>query len=268
VKYYATNWIFNVLQCCYESAQATYRRREKGQYNTQHFHPDIRLLHVNDDSGSKYSNEEILLAQGHATLHLTTLLTFCLIQCDALRPSVEGNFHPTIDSQTAAAANLHSMSPSILSRNIAPRLEMWQGSTHSDINEPLRENLTMSLYSIIEEGSKIHDTGIRPILFLDSPQQIILLDSTNLCGVNGEVYRDEQIPLVLKKTVHEAAKSYRVVPPLCYCVTKKQMEHGSDYALNMLKNGLIEDSILSRSSNKYKDWCTFIAGEIERLLVK
>ena len=142
VRHFATNWLLNVLHACYTSAETIYKTNERT--SSREFCAANRLLGVEERNRSTNANqnenpltaEEKLLAKGHSKLQLVPLLTFCLIQCDALRINEKGegtmsSFDPSIDAKCAAAVNMSNMSASALSRCIAPRIEIWMNRSCS-----------------------------------------------------------------------------------------------------------------------------------------
>lgn len=208
-------------------------------------------------SRSQFTNKEILLAKGHEQLQLAPLLTFCLIQCDALRPK-QGSFNPSIDSQCAAAANMYNMSPSVLSRCIAPRLELW--SSDSDTIQPLHDSLNMTFKEMKKENSD------KPLLlFLDSPRQILIYNYNERS--DSEVGESEvTIPNALVKAIQRTARSYRISPPCESNISRQCRKIDTEVAYNHIRDALVEDSSLSRCTS-YDEWLNIIADELHNLVM-
>ena len=204
--------------------------------------------------------KDVLLAQGHDELHSLTLLIFCLIQSDAFRLKA-GSFNPSIDARCAAAASMSNMSPSALTRCIAPRLELWVSGENT--SGPLHENFGMNmieLRNLLDESFGFHkDTDTtdlekleRPLLFLDTPRQILIYDCHDFCGM-PPIQSLNDIPKKLKISIELAKQSYRVPPPVSIVSNDKGV------FVNHLFDALIEDSLASESSQTYDDWTTEIA---------
>ncbi len=202
----------------------------------------------------QFTNKEILLAKGHERLQLAPLLTFCLIQCDALRPK-QGSFNPSIDSQCAAAANMYNMSPSVLSRCIAPRLELW--SSDRDAIQPLNDSLNMRIKEMNKERRE------KPLmLFLDSPRQIVIYHYNQRS--DSKVGESEvTIPNALVRTVQRTARSYRISPPCESNISGQCRKIDTEVAYNHIRDALVEDSSLSRCTS-YDEWLNIIADELQK----
>ena len=187
--------------------------------------------------------EQILLAQGHNKLQLVPLLTFCLIQCDALRTNERGggadkSFNPSVDAKCAAAANMSSMPASVLSRCIKPRIEIWMSG--AETSTETHDKVGMSFDDILfkvkdvevkaggEDETQRQEQPQRALLFIDSPQQTLLYDCNKLfelgdCNhiVNTRAEENflEQVssismPKKLQNIVEEVGDEYRVSPPV------------------------------------------------------
>lgn len=249
----------------------------------RNFYEADRLLELQGE----FNRKEKLLAQGHEELRLIPLLMFCLIQCDSLRPK-SGSFHPSIDARCAAAANMSCMSPSVLSRCIAPRLELWlSGRNGKEKKEAVYKNLNMSLENIMNSVMDKVNAGLQnepPLLLLDSPRQIVVHschDFSNLendSNVNAvHVDKDIDIPKELSEAVRKASNSYRVSPPYSYTRMTGEAtaaEGQNNYMLrgeegsmdkntrSHLMDALVEDSKLS-SGLSYYEWRSEIADKIQ-----
>lgn len=253
------NWLLSTLLYCYESAINTQKKIEKYGLNiSETFFPGDRLL---DYRGSQKSRKEILLARGHDEIQHLPLLTFALIQCDALRPN-SGDYNPSIDARAAAAANMGNMTPDVLARRLAPRIEFWISGKNS--TEPLIENVKMSLdevrYTIANEidsydGKREEFIGPLPILFLDTPCSILIYDCQDMCKVR--TIAEDDLPPSLIESRDCALKSYRVQPPF-FSTTGNSSIPFID-AFNLLSDCMVEDSLTSSKHESYEKWCTVIA---------
>lgn len=217
------------------------------------FRPSERLLQF----AGKTQKKDVLLAQGHDELHSLTLLIFCLIQSDAFR-SKSGFFNPSIDARCAAAAAMSNMSPSALTRCIAPRLELWVSGENT--SGPLHENFRMNmieLRNLLDESFGFHkgtelENLERPLLFLDTPRQILVYDCHDFCGI-PPIQSVTDIPKKLKKSIELAKESYRVPPPVSIVSNDKGV------FINHLFDAFIEDSLASESKQTYEEWTTEVA---------
>jgi hypothetical protein len=260
VQEHATDWMLNVLLCCYKSAQQLYGKIQKygdGILCTKFFAAD-RLLGI---QGSSISARDVLLAQGHEELQSLPLLVFSLIQCDALRPN-HGEFNPSSDARAAASANMSNMSPDVLSRCIAPRLELW--SSGKDTSNATFEVVNMNMNHIRESiHSHIENTGdMNPnkdgsmsMLLIDTPSNLIIYDCKGLLYHDGQECRFDDLPAAILKAKADALKSYRVPPPVFSSNLTSTMHH----AVESLRDFLIEDSVTSLSHESYEEWCSTIA---------
>lgn len=254
----AREWLVCTLLSAYRSAEDHYERYRN--IATNGFRPSERLLNL----AGRNSRKDLLLAQGHDELHSLPLLVFCLIQCDAFR-SKDGSFNPSIDARCAAAAAISSMSPSALTRCIAPRLEFW---VSGDNTGPLHEHCKMNmieLRNLMQESFGFHKNTNKselelqemdkPLLFLDSPRQVLVCDCHDFCGL-PPINNENDVPKKLIQSVELAKQSYRVAPPV-----KIAWNDSSAEFLKHLSDALIEDSVVlvSETFHTYDEWTTIVA---------
>lgn len=258
IKHFASNWLLNLLLACYKSAETTQTKIQNGARTARNFNPADRL--IQGESQLQLTQREKLLAKGHDQLQLAPLLTFCLIQCDALRPN-HGSFNPSIDAQCAAAANMYSMSPSVLSRCIAPRIELWMSGKES--MQATNNCLNMRMDDIIfaVKDMKHNNESRRPVLFLDSPRQILIHDCHKLCHLYN-CGDDNIISETLENAVQAAALSYRVSPPYQGTIEGQFSTISDEAAMCQIKDFLIEDSWLSNGKT-YKEWLSLITDQVQ-----
>ena len=251
----AEDWLQSTLISVYQSAERYAEKQseheqslvgENGQ-DTNFFAAE-RLL----DRGGELDSVDVLLAQGHDRLRPIALLTYLLMQCDAFRP------HATIstDLRYAALSQLVSMTPTNLTRCIAPRLQLW--SSAQDEKEPILEIIDLrsqALQQCMDEYSNDNDL----ILFLDAPHQIAVIDGQYF----GKESDDEEsiLPLVLgnalKTAITEAAHSYRTQPLLlqelnCHA-SKRSLIHA------LVSDVLMEDTPSDAGHNNFSEWSADIA---------
>lgn len=230
--------MLSILLACYHSAQEFKQKQDKfGSTYCEHinFYTSQRIINDRAD----ITNNEILLAQGHDELQHIPLLIFSLLQCDALRPST-GNFCPSIDSRCAALVNMRNMPPSTLSRCIAPRLELWDGSKAT--KEATIDFLNLNLKDILDEVHYRATEGA--LLFLDCPRQIVVYDCVGI-GASKTLECKNQLPEGLMAVVEDAKKSYRVEPSYTVVISGKNND-------GIIQDALVEDSKLQGQS--YQEW--------------
>lgn len=255
---YASNWIINVLLCCYKSAQKLQDRVHKyghGIIRGNFFAAD-RILGI---QGSTISAKEVLLAQGHEELQSLPLLVYSLIQCDPLRPN-HCDFNPSLDARAAASANMGIMTPDVIARCIAPRIELW--SNGNETLEATSYGVGMNMKDIQNAITSYFENSAMnefPILFVDTPSNILLYDCQSLSHQKycaGAIIED--LPAALNNTKVDALKSYRVPPPV-YSSFSKQHDTPVTTMSNRLADCLIEDSVLSTHRQSFGEWCTAIS---------
>lgn len=256
-------WLLSALLCCYESAEVLQKKIKV--YGTsaseQILYTSDRLL---DIPGSRKSKKDILLAQGHDELQHLPLLCFALIQCDALRPNV-GEFNPSIDARAAAAANMNNMTPDVLARCIAPRLEFWVSGENSDqaIIESVKMTMEDVRYAIIDQIGVYENSGDdreeydgpSPIMFLDSPSNVLLYDCQDLCKIRP--FTRDEVPTSLIDSMNDAVNSYRVCPPNSSLANDRVLS--SEDVLARFIDALVEDSRTPLKHESYEKWSTSLA---------
>ncbi len=277
IKEIAQNWLLDVLLACYLSAQEFKQKLNKfgkDAYESEGivFYSNDRLINANSD----LTINEILLAKGHEELQHLPFLTYCLLQSDALRPSStrEGSYTPSVDAKCAASANMSQMSPSTLSRSLAPRLELWNEGRST--NEASVDFLNLNMKDILDEvqsSRSYNNSGHQgALLFLDSPRQIVICDSF-VIGSEWRLQSEEDIPEKLRVAVQEAKGSYRVSPSHIVSVGENSnsnldtiaiSERASDSseAMTHLRDAFVEDSKLH--GRTYSEWMDYIAEQLFR----
>ena len=278
-QHVAQDWLLSTLLCAYRSAEAYYERikieDEHGMTRSRkYFYPSERLI---GRKGGDLTDREILLAQGHDRLSSLPLLVFSLLQCDALRPSDgESSFCPAGDARIAAGANMANMTPGALARSVAPRLEVWLEDSSETSKEPLVENINMNLEALRLTHFDLDDdaqgtSNAAPILFLDSPRQILLCSCNDIIGridssgVTGRNTSGGKIKIggALRQALQETINSYRVPPPVLCCLGDSScIDPGLllNEAVLHLQDALVEDSLTSLSKENFERWCTEVAS--------
>jgi hypothetical protein len=254
-------WLQSLLTCVYRSAlqeeQLQQEQLSRGLDNMNPvFYPQERLL----DRDGELSATDVLLGQGHERLNAVPLVVFALLQCDALRPSM-GSFQPSMDVRSAASAQLYSMSPSVLARCIAPRLELWDSSGSED--EPIVEDMDLSLehvgMSLMEHRQTGRDQSSDLVLLIDTPREIVVCDSRHLQG--SETTSKAEIGKGLERSIEIAAASYRVPPPVVYELDLA--ESSSPMPLARVKDVLVEDSQTVQGLQNYEQWKQEVAAMVQ-----
>jgi hypothetical protein len=221
------------------------------------FYLNDRLV---NSKGTAKSRRDALLGQGHDVLQHLPLVIFSLFQCDALRPN-SGDFNPSVDARAAAAANMSNMTPDVIVRCIAPRIEFWISG--KDTNEALDESVNMNIrdirYTIVDQiatadGEKYQK--IVPLLFVDAPYNTFIYDLRDLYNLRPAT--EDDLPDALLETKNEAVASYRVPPPTF--VSTYEDDHIAAYrAYSCFKDVLVEDSVTSSKHESFEGWCIVLA---------
>lgn len=221
------------------------------------FYLNDRLVNSN---GTAKSRRDALLGQGHDVLQHLPLMIFSLFQCDALRPN-SGDFNPSVDARAAAAANMSNMTPEVIVRCIAPRIEFWISG--KDTNEALDESVNMNIrdirYTIVDQiatadGEKYQE--IVPLLFVDAPYNTFIYDLRDICNLRPAT--EDDLPDALLETKNEAVVSYRVPPP-AFVSTYKDDHIAAHRAYSCFKDVLVEDSVTSAKHESFEGWRIVLA---------
>ena len=295
-------WLQCLLVSIYKSAveqfqweeqhrQLGYERSNSNPYDRSHryFYPGERLLFLEGE----LSAEDVLLAQGHDRLRPIVLMVYLLLQCDAFRCSSD-YFCPSHDVRSATISHMSSMTPASLTRCIAPRIQLWESGV--DVREPLYDVLDLRSDAI--QAAILECTSTSPttkagrssqqppglILFLDTPEQIVVMDARYVNNTNfrsnasdhgrplpqspskRSSHTTHDNPLIvgvgLQHAIHEAASSYRVRPPIIYELD--QSDTLGERTLLRLVDHLIEDTyhVASQSEN-FNDWKAQIAQDVQ-----
>jgi hypothetical protein len=95
----------------------------------------------------------------------------------------------------------------------------------------------------------------KPLLFLDSPRQVLVCDCHDFCGL-PPINNENDVPKKLIQSVELAKQSYRVAPPV-----KIAWNDSSAEFLKHLSDALIEDSVVlvSETFHTYDEWTTIVA---------
>jgi hypothetical protein len=288
-------WLQCFLVCVYKSAMEQFAIEEQNRQNGiiesnynlydksyRYYYPGERLLFLEGE----LSAEDVLLAQGHERLRPIVLMVYLLLQCDPFRCSND-HYKPSYDDRCAKLANLSSMTPSSLTRCIAPRIQLWESGM--DVMEPIYDVLDLrsdAIQAAILEctSTASNSNGRSPpglILFLDTPEQIVLMDAryvnnTNNLGSNAsnglrhqsstkQHNKDDDrlvIGIGLQNAINDAASSYRVRPPIIYEL--HQSDTNGERTLLRLVDHLIEDTYhVASDSENFNDWRTQIAQDVQ-----
>ncbi len=253
----AESWLTSLLVCVYQSAQVEQATIEglldnsggndqlldsaETEEETSQFVASGRLL---DIGGGDLSEEQILLGLGHAKIAVMPLILYSLMQCDALRPTM-GSFGPSMDSRSAALTQMASMTPTTLSKCIAPSLQLWS----TQIDEVLMESIDLKQSAIQKALQECNAPDA--VFFLDSPQQILVYRADQ-----GRVSSTQSTASLilgprLKSAIEAAATAYRTRPPIRYELKGKPF---SKEATTAFENLLIEDCPLYEGIQDFDEW--------------
>jgi hypothetical protein len=259
----AENWLQSLLVCAYRSAETQdivqTEQEEKGIAGDAHFLANERLL----DREGELSAEEVLLAQGHSRLRTVTLMTYLLVQCDALRQS-GGIYQPSMDLRCAALTQMLSMTPTNLTRCIAPRLQLWAGQRDDD--DEYDEKDDCPILDIIDLRTEAVQLAVLEyaesddlILFLDSPNQLAVMDARYINASASSIADPHlQVSRGLEQTIAEARQSYRTQPSVAYELGQAQTS-GEKTFLRLL-DALIEDAPSPSGHESFYQWRSSIAS--------
>lgn len=288
----AQQWLQLLLVCVYRSAQEQLKVERQHEENGvqvskndkahRYFYPGERLLNLEGE----LSAEDVLLAQGHERLRPVVLMVYLLLQCDPLRLSPRGlMYRPSFDLRSAALSQMTSMTPSTLTRCIAPRLQLWESGYAAtepilDVVELRSEAVQSAVLEYSSNSSKKGAPGL--ILFLDTPDQIVVMDaryvntdfsstasssSSNPSSPTSSPKSGQKAkPLVigegLKQAIEDAANSYRTRPTIVYELD--QSETSGERTFLRLVDCLIEDTPnVASGSENFADWKAMIAREVQ-----
>lgn len=244
------DWLKFILVCTYRSAEAALKRQEskavQGVDSQSMFYPAERLL---NGEGS-LSRDEILLGQGHNILRLLPLQVWCLLQCDAMRPS-SGSYRPTLDARAAALMQMTSMSPRVLSRCLGPRLEMWQSG--NNVEEAISSTIGLSREAITALLLEHQQADPNLILFVDSPFGVLVCDSHHVRATDGT---DVVVGEALRSAVERAVESYPT-PPLVTVELDRNAQVGDLWA-----DFLVEDARTFDTQQNFEEWKREVAASI------
>lgn len=259
------NWLLAALLATYRSGERFYKAQRNRRYNVDTddfpFYTNDRLLsEYYPTSGSTLTAREILLGEGHEFISSLPLIVFSLLNCDAIRPATK-NFRPSLDARIAATASMSIMTPSMLAKAIAPRVELWSEDGKEQIIESIRMNRIALEAALHEEEEK----GEMPILLLDSPWQVMLYRH-----IDDDKCVDTVDDAILQ-VVEDAVASYRVPPPVRFSLrqqdflkqgeTVSSWERFSDAMLEDL-DGEVGSSSGDEMANAFELWCTKIANTL------
>lgn len=243
IEKFATDWLISALLSCYKSAELEDVMQRKFGVRTSDRVLSERLL---SGSNSHLSDEEILLAQGHNEFQILPLLVYCLIQCDALRPS-QGSYCPSYDSRAAAISSMRIMSPDCLSRCIAPRLDLWFDNKSADGIESIFESVNMSMIDLRQTVDEhlISNSSV-PFLLIDCPYFVGILNCQEWVNSESSSTSNSFVPSALIRAAEDARNSYRVAPTFF-------QPHDSLSSSSFLEDMMIEDS-LTNTLLTFNEW--------------
>lgn len=244
------DWLKFILVCTYRSAEAALKRQESnaalGVASESMFYPAERLM----NGEGALSRDDILLGQGHDILRLLPLQVWCLLQCDAMRPS-SGTYRPTLDARAAALMQMTSMSPLVLSRCLCPHLELWQSG--NDVEEAISTTMGLSRDAITAQVLEHQQADPNLILFVDSPFGILVCDSHHVRATEGT---DVVVGEALQTAVQQAVESYPTPPPVTW-VLDRNAQVG-----DLWENFLVEDARTFDAQQNFEEWKTELAASI------
>ena len=247
----AQNWLVSLLVAIYHSAEFFNEYQRKAPHYSAakkiggEFYSESRLL-----PSINTFDKDILLASGHEALRSLTLLVYGLLR--------SGAFMKDVESRWTQISYMKSMPPSALARCLAPRLELWKD------NEVYFDNLPLSLSELRIKMEQFDDDDSEGtmILFLDSPEQILVLahpisllghqkpgNEKKLSNEKANGMTVDELSSELRHAIDEAIQSYPMAPPVEYCLDKAD----SDRGMKILKRAMVKDHKLVRSGTTHMD---------------
>ena len=239
------DWLISVLSSSYLSASHAMKFLTDQPIESQESSGSLNDSTLKDrviGVGSNLPNREILLAKGHEQLSPLPLLIFALLQCDTFRQQ-NVNYKPTIDARAAASISMANMTPAVLARCIAPRIDCWLGNS---VAGPTHQIIDLNRRSIDDIQSTSSSDNIAFII--DSSNQIVVWYCGNDTS-NNHLNKSD-----IMEEVGRISKSYRTSPPL-FIINGKLDDFW------MVQEALIEDSKLYDGKTFY-EWCTDVADEV------
>jgi hypothetical protein len=291
----AEDWLQSTLVSVYKSAER-HVFHEQLHLSSEHehdqgrdpgapptFYAHERLL----DREGELSAEQVLLAQGHDRLRPLPLMAYLIMNCDAFRYDSDRSL--TLDLRQAALGQMQSMTANSLTRCVAPRVQLWSTAKSEegpilDVMDLRAESITMAL----EEYSQ-YDL----VLFVDTPYMIAVIDSqywthhhpprrngsssASASSRNGNTSAlasgaaKTSLPLVLgpalKRTIADAASSYRVPPPVLY-----ELDYSPDNApraVGLILDILVEDApCLAANCTSFDVWKADVATSVREYVLR
>jgi hypothetical protein len=256
------NWLKYIMTCAYRSAENAEKRQTsnsaQGIESDLMFYPSERLL---DQEQGQLIREEVLLGQGHEILRVLPLLVWCTLQCDPIRQSSE-TYRPNLDARCAALMQMTSMSPLVLARCIAPRLELWQSG--KDSKESIVSAMGLSMEDIAVHLMEHQQTDPNLILFLDAPFGILVCDSRHLRAAQrgSSSISSVVVSSALEEAIEQARGSYRTPPPVTYALDlNTPISH-------LWKDVLMEDAVSMSSMQNFAQWKKEVAAAVYESLAE
>jgi hypothetical protein len=300
----ATDWLQSLLTCAYRSAETQaeieFEMKESGidkstpaATTSTLFFPSERLLH---QDGGTLSDEDVLLAQGHGRLKTFPLMIYLLLQCDAFRRHHELSsttaLSSNMDLRYAALYQMAHMTPDVLTRCIAPILQLWSAAAASatenkrsrqqdqdDGDELILDMIDLRASAVHQSIKEYSNSPLSTslILFLDTPYQMLLLNakailstkddnSKNSSGGSSRGRRPSTAPApplvgrALDTAVQQAASRYRTRPPMIRALDIRSNESATTRAVQHIWDACLED--VASEGETYAQWKSKMAKQV------
>ena len=257
----AESWLIATMVSVYESALDEKARLEEdpeGESNP-YFVASNRLL---DESGAKLDETEILLGEGHFKTRFFPLLTYAIMQCDALRPCGRV-FKPSMDARLCAITQMSSMTPKASAKTFAPSLSLWSLKNDNTI----LDSLPLSREGILEQIKDLGEEDIQDSVFLlESSQNVILFTVDDLENMDSKPKKDftgdrpYNIGADLDATISDSLAAYRTAPPQLKVFERTFVNNGTgdlnDFKVtpSLLRSMLVEDMPDFDGNKNFEDW--------------
>jgi hypothetical protein len=263
-------WLKAFMVRVYESAKAKKAMLEEDAKNGNNdkFAIGDRLLDENEGS---LEDVDILLGQGHFKTLFVPLLTYSVMQSDALRPCGRGSW-PSMDSRLCAISQMASMTPRASTTTLAPSLSLW--SLKDD--QTIVDSLPLSKEGILEVLEEIGEEATEnTVLLLESTQGVLVFSTDDLeedqQRKSSHTKRERMtIGQDLQSTIADALSGYRTLPPQSN-VLGSFLENNGKKDLNdfrvppsVLRSMLLEDMPTASGDKNFTAWKSRIAEIIRK----
>ena len=160
---------------------------------------------------------------------------------------------------------MSSMTPTALSKCVAPCLQLWSAQEDTPIMEMVDLNLDF-IQNAMQDSKEDDD-----VLFLDSPQQFIVcnarrfLDSNTTTAATSNGKDIIQTPPKLAAAIAAAKQWYRTPPSMRLALSSAPSteDHQDNEAIICLDNALVEDKPAAGGIRDFDEWKMNVASMVQ-----